>query len=190
MIADVLEVAGNLTRHHFEIPGAEEARSGAEIGNGVELGGNAVLVKRALGGNFVLRIESRKVEALAKDKDAGDEIAATAGDTVGRVVASSAGVSVGTRDAVESAIADEGLGGVRKGTTGPFGERTNPSFLIGKVRRKEQPPLCQKVDKRSIGITQMGRNRHLLADRLSRDGSDRRKRQDERSGHAAKAAFV
>ena len=82
--ADALQVGGHLAGQHLQVAGAEHAGGGAQIADVLQGARLAFLAGGALGGLLVVAVERDEIEALREHEDVGDEIAAAAGNSIGR----------------------------------------------------------------------------------------------------------
>jgi len=113
-VANALQILGHLSREHFQIAGAEQARSRPGVTHHAERDGAPRFVGGSTIGLRVRTIERDVVEALGEDEGVGHEVAGAADEAVRRVVTALARVGIRARHAIEGARAGQRRGRSRQ----------------------------------------------------------------------------
>ena len=98
--ADLLKIGSNLPGKHLQVSSAEQTCCRSRIGHHVHWQNLAFLISSAPSRELVVWIESGRIKSLAEYKNIRRQISGATDDSVGRVMAASTRVSVGTGKAV------------------------------------------------------------------------------------------
>jgi len=132
-----LQVGSHLTRQHLDVSRAKHPDRHSGIADGFQVGSLPTFIQGTLGANAAGVVEFREVEALAKDEDIGDDVAAAAG--IGLIVAPGARVRVGAGYAIERSR-EYGCVASESGAPVPLVDgRPAPSWMVQLAVKRARP---------------------------------------------------